>query len=264
MSSPTAVDGGSAHAERSAPKAKATIYRLVTPEHNCPYGLKSIDLLRRHGFEIEDHHLETEEEADALRHRLGVATTPQTFIDGELIGTLDDLRRYVGEEVPDSEAESYRPVVTLFAVMFLMAVGAASVVEDQPLSARTAEWFIAFTMCGLGYLKLRDIESFSTMFLNYDLLARRWVRYSYIYPYAETGAGLLMIPPVLTAVSVPVAFFIGTVGAVSVVKAVYFDKRELTCACAGGDSRVPLGFVSLTENLAMAGMAIWMAATRLI
>jgi hypothetical protein len=102
------------------------------------------------------------------------------------------------------------------------------------------------------------------MFLNYDLLARRWVRYSYVYPYAETGAGLLMIPAMLNWVSVPVALFIGTVGASSVFTAVYLDKRELTCACAGGDSRVPLGFVSLTENIAMIGMAIWMGSRHLL
>lgn len=242
----------------------ATVYRLVTPDHICPYGLKSIDLLEREGYEVDDRRLETEEEATALRQELNVDTTPQTFIDGEFIGTLDDLREHFGYVVPDPEGETYRPVVALFAVTFLMALGAASAAEEQLLSTRTAEWFFAFTMCGLGYLKLRDIESFSTMFLNYDLLARRWVRYSYIYPYAETGAGLLMIPAVLNWVSVPVALFIGTVGAWSVFKAVYLDKRELTCACAGGDSRVPLGFVSLTENVAMIAMAAWMGATHLI
>lgn len=52
--------------------------------------------------------------------------------------------------------------------------------------------------------------------------------------------------------------FIGTMGAVSVIKAVYIDKRELKCACVGGDSNVPLGFVSLTKNLIMVGMGIWM------
>lgn len=242
----------------------ATVYRLVTPEHLCPYGLKTIDLLKRHGLEIEDRHLETEEAATELRERLGVDTTPQTFIDGELVGTLDDLREYFGENVPDYDGETYRPVITLFAVTLLMALGAASVVEERPLSVRSIEWFVAFTMCGLGYLKLRDTESFSTMFLNYDLLGRRWVRYGYIYPYAETGAGLLMIPAVLNWVSVPTALIIGTIGAASVVKAVYLDDRELTCACAGGDSRVPLGFVSLTENLAMIGMAIWMGAKHLL
>ena len=43
-------------------------------------------------------------------------------------------------------------------------------------------------------------------------------------------------------------------------KAVYVDKRELKCACVGGDSNVPLGFISLTENFMMVAMALWMAA----
>jgi hypothetical protein len=61
-------------------------------------------------------------------------------------------------------------------------------------------------------------------------------------------------------VSIAVALFIGTIGAVSVFKAVYIDRRELKCACVGGDSNVPLGFVSLTENLMMIAMALWMMA----
>jgi hypothetical protein len=69
---------------------------------------------------------------------------------------------------------------------------------------------------------------------------------------------VLMVAGALNWISVPVALFIGIVGAVSVFKAVYVDKRELKCACVGGNSKVPLGFVSLTENLMMIAMAIWM------
>jgi hypothetical protein len=97
------------------------------------------------------------------------------------------------------------------------------------------------------------------MFLNYDLLARRWVPYGKIYPYGEALAGILMTAGVLTWISAPVALFIGLVGSISVFKAVYVDKRELKCACVGGSSNVPLGFVSLTENLMMVFMAIWMS-----
>jgi hypothetical protein len=115
-------------------------------------------------------------------------------------------------------------------------------------------------MCVLALLKLQDVESFSSMFLNYDLLARRWVPYSYVYPFAEGLAGVLMTAHFLPWLSIPVALVIGTIGAVSVVKAVYVDKRDIKCACVGGSSKVPLGFVSLTENLAMIGMALWMLA----
>ena len=101
------------------------------------------------------------------------------------------------------------------------------------------------------------------MFLNYDLLARRWVRYGYVYPFGEALAGVLMIAGALTWISAPVALIIGTIGAVSVFKAVYVDKRELKCACVGGSSNVPLGFVSLTENLVMIAMGLWMGAKAL-
>ena len=123
---------------------------------------------------------------------------------------------------------------------------------------RAGEWFIAISMCILAILKLRDLESFSNMFLGYDLLAQSVVRYAYVYPFGEALAGILMIAGALLWLAIPVALFIGTIGAVSVFKAVYVDKRELKCACVGGDSSVPLGFISLTENLMMVAMAIWM------
>ncbi len=115
-------------------------------------------------------------------------------------------------------------------------------------------------MAFLAIEKLQDVESFSTMFLNYDLLARRWVRYGRIYPFAEALAGILMTAGALVWISSPVALFIGTIGAISIVKAVYFEKRELKCACVGGESAVPPGFVSLTESLMMVVMGIWMPA----
>jgi hypothetical protein len=96
------------------------------------------------------------------------------------------------------------------------------------------------------------------MFLNYDLLAKRWVPYGYVYPFAEGAAGVLMAAGTLTWISAPIALFIGSVGAASVFKAVYIDKRELKCACVGGSTNVPLGFISLTENLMMIAMAVWM------
>ena len=69
-----------------------------------------------------------------------------------------------------------------------------------------------------------------------------------------------MVAGVWTWLSAPLALFVGTVGAISIFKAVYIDKRELRCACVGGAGNVPLGFVSLTENLMMIAMAFWMLA----
>jgi glutaredoxin len=240
-------------------RPKAILYRMVMPEHVCPYGLKTKDLLRRHGFDVEDHWLKSRAETDAFKAHHKVETTPQTFIDGVRIGGYNEVRAYLGKPLPDPKTVSYRPVIAVFAMTALMAL-AADFAAGGAVTWRALQWFIAFSMCALAMLKLQDVEKFSTMFLNYDLLARRWVPYSYVYPFAEALAGVLMIAGVAMWLSVPVALFIGGIGSVSVFKAVYIDKRELKCACVGGSSNVPLGFVSLTENLMMVGMALWMLA----
>jgi glutaredoxin len=243
--------------DQDVPK-EAKLYRMVMDKHLCPFGLKSRDLLQREGFSVEDHWLTTHAETEAFKAEHNVETTPQTFIGGQRIGGYDDLRRHFGKPVRDPKAITYQPVIAVFAIAALMASAASWSAFGTFFTVRAGEWFIAFSMCILAILKLRDVESFSNMFLGYDLLAQRFVRYAYFYPFGELVAGVLMIAGALMWVSIPVALFIGSVGAVSVFKAVYIDKRELKCACVGGDSNVPLGFISLTENVMMVGMAIWM------
>jgi glutaredoxin len=240
--------------------ATAILYRMVMPKHTCPYGLKAKALLQRKAYRIEEQWLTTRGQVDAFKTEQSVKTTPQTFIDGARIGGYDDLRRHFGLSVPPAKAMSYRPVVTVFAVSALLAMAASRAAVGSALTRQAGEWFIAFSMCVLALLKLQDVERFSSMFLGYDLLARRWVPYSYVYPYAELFAGVLMAAHSFTWLSAPVVFVIGVVGSASVFKAVYIERRELKCACVGGDSRVPLGAVSLIENLMMVAVAIWMVA----
>ena len=84
----------------------------------------------------------------------------------------------------DPKAVTYQPVIAVFAITALMAMAVSYSATGSPFTFRSAEWFIAFRMVVLA-LKLQNVESFSTMFLNYDLLAKRWVVYSYVYPFAE-------------------------------------------------------------------------------
>ena len=236
----------------------ASLHRMVMPGHICPYGIKSRWLLKRHGYRVEDHWLQTREQTDAFKAKHGVKTTPQTFIDGQRIGGHDDLRRYLSLKVRDPNASSYVPVLATFAIAGLLTLAVNWLTVLPLLSSVTAERFIAIAMVLLAMLKLQDVDRFATMFLNYDLLARRLPPYGLLYPFLELGAGLLMLTRLLDWLAIPVALFIGGVGALSVFKAVYIDKRELKCACVGGNSPVPLGFVSLTENLMMIAMAVWM------
>lgn len=78
-------------------KRSATLYRMVLPEHTCPFGVRAKQLLESEGFEIDEHILESREQTEAFKTEHGVSTTPQVFIDGERIGGSDDLQRYLAE-----------------------------------------------------------------------------------------------------------------------------------------------------------------------
>lgn len=236
----------------------AILYRMVTDNHICPFGLRSKDLLEREGYEIDDRPLTSREETDAFKTKHDVKTTPQAFINNKRIGGYDELRTYFGKDEAGQTGTTYTPVIAIFSVAALLALASQYAVTGAYFSLRTLMLFIAFSMTLLAVQKLKDLFSFTNSFITYDLLAMRWIRYGYIYPFIEAFAGIAMVAQLPALLVAPFSLFIGTVGAVSVIKAVYIDKRELKCACVGGDSNVPLGFVSLTENLFMIAGALLM------
>ena len=76
----------------------ALLHRMVTPEHTCPWGVKSLELLERAGYQVEDHQLTSRSEVDTFMQDEGVQTTPQTYIDGQRIGGYDELVAFFGEK----------------------------------------------------------------------------------------------------------------------------------------------------------------------
>ncbi|WP_394185352.1 MauE/DoxX family redox-associated membrane protein [Pseudoalteromonas tetraodonis] len=234
----------------------AQLYRMATDEHICPFGLKSKDLLERQGIEVDDHLLTSRADTDTFKQKYGVKTTPQTFIDDERIGGYDELREYFNKSPAGQQGTTYTPVIAIFAVTLLLSL--AFSLSGAGLSMYTLELFVALTMAVLAIQKLQDLNSFSNSFITYDLLAMKVIPYAYVYPFLEAFVGVAMIAALPVYLVAPISLFIGSVGAISVIKAVYIDKRELKCACVGGDSNVPLGFISLTETLFMIAAGIWM------
>ena len=76
---------------------KAVLYRMVLPDHTCPFGVHAKELLENAGFAIEDRVLNSREEVDAFEAEQGVETTPQVFIGGERIGGSDALEGYLAQ-----------------------------------------------------------------------------------------------------------------------------------------------------------------------
>lgn len=80
--------------------AKALLYRMDLPNYTCGYGTAARDLLRRNGFELEEHVLRTRRETDAFKDKHHITTTPLIFIDGVKIGGYTDLKRHLTAQKP--------------------------------------------------------------------------------------------------------------------------------------------------------------------
>ena len=124
-------------------RKRATLYRTVTDDHICPHGIRCKDLLRREGFDVDDQHLVTPEEVDALKSLHNVLTVPQVFIGGSHIGGFDNLRTYFGKAKKLDDAVTYQPIMALFSVGFLLATGVTWLNFGVAMTGQTIEWFIS-------------------------------------------------------------------------------------------------------------------------
>ena len=225
------------------------LYRMSTPDHECPWGQKAISLLQQHGIPFQDHRLINQEQVDSFKQKHGVATTPQLFAGEQRLGGYSELAAQLGETAEAADY-SYTPVLAVFGTTLLMAL---------VLGEDTLQRFMGFSVCALAMLKLMDVESFASSFGKYDLITQRFRLWARLYPGVELliGLGFLHHPPV--ALAGWVALAIGVPGMASVLKAVYVDKLALNCACVGGNSKTPLGIISFSEYAILTVMGVAVA-----
>ncbi|MCT0254676.1 MauE/DoxX family redox-associated membrane protein [Synechocystis sp. PCC 6714] len=221
------------------------LYRMSTPDHNCPWGLKAINLLQEQGIPFEDIKLTSQDEVASFKMKYQVATTPQIFRGETMIGGYTDLAKMLAVE-PEKADYSYTPVIALFSTAGLITLSTSL--------GLTGLMGISLSM--LASLKLMDIESFANSFEKYDLITKKCKAYGRVYPFIELILGLGYLSGIAPLATGIVSFLVGISGTASVFKAVYIDKLSLNCACIGGNSKAPLGIISFSENAIMALMGV--------
>jgi glutaredoxin len=73
----------------------ATLYRMVLPDHECPFGVRAKAMLEEANFDVEEHILSSREEVESFKAEHDVSTTPQVFVEGKRIGGSDDLGKFL-------------------------------------------------------------------------------------------------------------------------------------------------------------------------
>ena len=156
-------------------------------------------------------------------------------------------------ESVDTWLVKYKPLLIIVGLIVLASLTAAW--EDSSINwMRAMQSFMAGFFFVFAGFKLLDLGGFADGYSQYDLLAQRWHGYGYIYPFLELalGMGYLLFPshPTLHIITIFVMVFSGIGVSIKVAKG---DKFQ--CACLGTFIDVPLTYVTIVEDFAMAIMA---------
>lgn len=159
-----------------------------------------------------------------------------------------------GHSISTFHWREYIPLIVLLAVTGLAACAKSRGYAGSSGAVHWMHDFMGFFLVIFSMLKLFDLPGFADGFQMYDLLAKPFRPYAYVYPFIELVLGLGYLagwqPRVLYAVTVTVMIF----GALGVIRALA-RGLDVTCACMGNILKVPLCSVAFTEDLGMAAMA---------
>ena len=152
--------------------------------------------------------------------------------------------------------ETYKPLVLIF--LFVSGVAALASYREGTFSwHHWMRYFMAGFFIVFSFFKFLDLKGFARSYAMYDLLARQWKGYGYVYPFLELGLGVLYI----TAIHLP-ATHVATIAimgfsSIGVIRNM-LSPNQVQCACLGTIFKLPLGNVTLVEDLLMVIMAVVM------
>ncbi len=159
----------------------------------------------------------------------------------------------ISEQETFSTWETYKPLVLIF--LFVSGVAAIAAFDAQAFSwHHWMRYFMAGFFIVFSFFKFLDLKGFARSYAMYDLLAKHLKGYGYVYPFLELGLGVLY----LTAINLPAThvatIFIMGFSSIGVIRNM-LSPNQVQCACLGTVFKLPLGNVTLVEDLLMVAMA---------
>ena len=162
----------------------------------------------------------------------------------------------VEDPVLSSWFETYRPLLLIVAFIF-----GSSLLVQLPLEGisvhETMRYFMAGFFLVFSFFKLLDLSAFASAYANYDLIAKRWRGWGFVYPFAELTLGACYLSNVGGHSLHVVTFLLMSFSAIGVIQSV-LNKTKIRCACLGTVFQLPMSTITIVEDLGMALMALLM------
>jgi len=200
-----------------------------------------------------DQHVNTPVLQDALKEY------PKYQLTDVKAAASSPISMDMGMEDKRTWFEIYKPIVLIFAYIFTVSVIAGSTLLgfDELIAMRVfmAGFFLVFS-----FFKMLNLDGFADSYAMYDVIARRFKGWGYLYALIELGLGLSYATnfnPVITNIITLVVMTVSIIGVLQTV----LNKKVIQCACLGGVFNLPMSTVTIIEDglmIVMSGLMLWM------
>lgn len=205
----------------------------------------SIDLEKGAAKLTMDHHIPTVTLQTAFQH----------YPKYKLSDPVNSLPTIVATDTKEQGKwlTTYKPILLIFLYLLLITAG----IEWYHGSLYWMRWmnhFMAGFFLVFSFFKLLDLKGFADSYRTYDIVAKSWKAWGYIYPFVELGLGLAYLIAFNPLITNSVSFLVMSVSIVGVIQSV-MNKKQIKCACLGAVFNLPMSTVTIIEDALMIGMS---------
>lgn len=156
-------------------------------------------------------------------------------------------------EQAKSWIEIYKPIVFIFSFI----TGITLLIQISNSSFNWMQWmnyFMAGFFLVFSFFKLLNLTGFAESYAMYDIVAKRWRGYGYVYAFIELSLGVALLTgfnPMITNLATLVVMSISIIGVLQSV----LNNKKIQCACLGAVFNLPMSTVTIIEDALMIVMS---------
>lgn len=162
----------------------------------------------------------------------------------------------VDADEPKTWLETYKPILLIFGYILGVTV-LIEVVNGSLVWTRWMEHFMAGFFLVFSFFKLLNIRAFAESYAMYDIVAKKWYLWGYLYAFVELSLGIAFLTGFNPLVTNAITFVVMSISVIGVLISV-LNKRKIRCACLGAVFNLPMSTVTIVEDVLMIGMSTFM------
>ena len=151
---------------------------------------------------------------------------------------------------------TYKPILLIFGYLIAITLVATNLTGDFRVMTGLRIFMSGFFLT-FSFFKLLNLKGFAESYSMYDIVAKKFSAWGYIYAFIELGLGLAYALNLASALVNAITIVVMSVSLTGVLQSV-LNKRKIQCACLGTVFNLPMSTVTIVEDGSMILMSLFM------